>query len=36
MAGGDGTELLESREEVLNQMPGSVEVLIVFTWGCSG
>jgi hypothetical protein len=35
IAGGDGTELLESGEKVLNQMTGLVEVLIVFSWGCS-
>ncbi|MGZ9203830.1 MAG: hypothetical protein ACXW37_07390 [Nitrospira sp.] len=34
VAGGDGAELPESREQVLNQMPCSVEVLIVFAWGC--
>lgn len=35
VAGGDGSELLESREKVFDQMLGSVEVLIVFPWSCS-
>lgn len=35
VTGGDGAELLEPREKVLNQMPSSVEVLIVVAWGGS-
>jgi hypothetical protein len=35
ISGGDGMELLEPRKKVLDQVPGTVEILIVFTWGCS-